>query len=155
MAGITKSERTTGGCQCGAIRYAVEGPFNNPHICHCRMCQKAFGNYFAALVGSLRENFKWTKGDPGVFRSSPIVERRFCRDCGTPLSFSYDDSKYIAVSIGSLDDPSAVKPENQYGIENRLPAFERLHALPGTRTEDDVPPEMLAKLRTLQHPDHD
>jgi hypothetical protein len=137
------------------VRYAIEGPFNNPHICHCRMCQKAFGNYFAALVGSLRENFTWTKGEPGVFRSSPIVARRFCRDCGTPLSFSYDDSKYIAVSIGSLDDPSAVTPENQYGIENRLPAFEKLHGLPGARTEDDVPPEMLAKLTSLQHPDHD
>ena len=155
MPGITKSERATGGCQCGAIRYAIEGPFNNPHICHCRMCQKAFGNYFAALVGSLRKNFKWTKGDPGVFRSSPIVERRFCRDCGTPLSISDDDSKYIAVSIGSLDDPSAVRPENQYGIESRLPAFERLHALPGTRTEDDVPPERLAKFTSLQHPDSD
>lgn len=46
----------TGGCQCGAVRYAIDGPLNNPHICHCRMCQKAFGNYFAALVGTLREN---------------------------------------------------------------------------------------------------
>ncbi len=155
MAGTTKSERATGGCQCGAVRYAIKGPFNNPHICHCRMCQKAFGNYFAALVGSLRENFKWTKGEPGIFRSSPIVERGFCRDCGTPLSFSYDDSKYIAVSIGSLDDPSAAVPENQYGIERRLPAFDRLHTLPGTRTEDDVSPERLAKFSSLQHPDHD
>ncbi|MGQ0485474.1 MAG: GFA family protein [Hyphomicrobiales bacterium] len=155
MAGTTKFQRATGGCQCGAVRYAIAGPLNDPHICHCRMCQKAFGNYFAALVGSLRENFRWTTGEPGVFRSSPIVERRFCRDCGTPLSFSYDHSKYIAVSIGSLDDPSAVTPENQYGIESRLPAFDKLHVLPGTRTEDDITPEMLAKLASLQHPDRD
>jgi hypothetical protein len=59
------------------------------------------------------------------------------------------------VSIGSLDDPSAVTPENQYGIESRLPAFEKLHSLPGARTEDDVPPEMLAKLTSRQHPDRD
>jgi hypothetical protein len=149
------SEPATGGCQCGAVRYAIAGPFNNPHICHCRMCQKAFGNYFAALVGSLRENFRWTKGAPGVFRSSPIVERCFCRECGTPLSFSYDPSKYIAVSIGSLDEPSAVTPENQYGIEARQAAFGLLHTLPGTRTEDDIAPEMMAKLTNLQHPDHD
>lgn len=146
---------TTGGCQCGAVRYRIDGPLNNPHICHCRMCQKAFGNYFAALAGSLRENFRWTKGEPGFFRSSDIVQRGFCRDCGTPLSFAYDHSKYIAVAIGSLDDPSAVAPENQYGIEARQSAFETLHTLPGTRTEDDTPADIMAKLKSRQHPDHE
>jgi hypothetical protein len=48
-----------------------------------------------------------------------------------------------------------VTPENQYGIESRLPAFPLLHDLPGTRTEDDIPPEFLAKLASRQHPDHD
>ncbi len=38
----------TGGCQCGAVRYAL---FEMPEltICHCRMCQKAVGGPFAAL----------------------------------------------------------------------------------------------------------
>ena len=145
----------TGGCQCGAVRYAIAGPLNNPHICHCRMCQKAFGNFFAALVGCRRADFTWTKGSPGVFKSSEVVERRFCRDCGTPLSFSYDYSKHIAVSIGSLDRPQGVAPERQYGIESRHPAFERLHALEGSRTEDDVPPDTMAKFKSRQHPDRD
>ena len=146
---------TTGGCQCGAVRYAIVGPLNNPHICHCRMCQKSFGNYFAALVGAFKENFRWTKGEPGFFRSSEIVQRGFCRHCGTPLSFAYNHSKYIAVSIGSLDDPSAVEPENQYGIESRHPAFETLHTLPASRTEDDTPAHIMAKLKTRQQPDHE
>ena len=90
-----------------------------------------------------------------LFRSSSVVQRGFCRDCGTPLSFAYDHSKHIAVSIGSLDDPSAVTPERQYGIEARLPAFAHLHELKGSRTEDDVPPEIMAKLKSRQQPDHD
>jgi hypothetical protein len=144
---------TTGGCQCGAVRYAIDGPFNNPHICHCRMCQKAFGNYFAALVGTAKTGFAWTKGKPGFFRSSSVVERGFCSDCGTPLSFAYDHSDRIAVSIGSLDHPEAVTPAHQYGTESRLPAVALLHDLPGTRTEDDIPAEMMAKLKSRQHPD--
>ncbi len=144
-----------GGCQCGAVRYAIDGALNNPHICHCRMCQKAFGNYFAALAGALRENFRWTHGEPGFFRSSDIVQRGFCRDCGTPLSFAYDHSKYIAVSIGSLDSPDEVKPENQYGVEARQPAFVSLHTLPASRTEDDTPADVMTKLTSRQHPDHD
>jgi hypothetical protein len=145
----------TGGCQCGAVRYRISAPFENPHICHCRMCQKAFGNYFAALVGTKKTGLTWTRGEPAFFRSSEIVQRGFCRDCGTPLTFAYDNSHRIAVSIGSLDHPEQVMPERQYGIEGRLPAFFHLQDLPGSRTEDDVPPEDMKKLRSRQHPDRD
>ena len=144
-----------GGCQCGAVRYAITEPFDNPHICHCRMCQKAFGNYFAALVGTKRTGLTWTKGEPAFFRSSSVVQRGYCRDCGTPLSFAYDHSPRISVSIGSLDHPEAVTPEQQYGAEAMLPAFESLHRLPSTSTEDDIPAEMREKLKSLQHPDHE
>lgn len=150
---MTETAEATGGCQCGAVRYAISGPFENPHICHCRMCQKAFGNYFAALVGTKKKGFRWTCGEPGIFRSSSVVERCFCRDCGTPLSIADDDSERIAVSIGSLDHPEAVAPARQYGTESRLPAFERLHTLKGSRTEDDIPAERMAKLKSRQHPD--
>ncbi|WP_373503354.1 GFA family protein [Aestuariivirga sp.] len=152
---MTGDTHATGGCQCGAVRYAITTPFENPHICHCRMCQKAFGNYFAALVGTSKSGLSWTKGEPAFFQSSGIVQRGFCRDCGTPLSFAYDYSSRIAVSIGSLDHPERVMPAIQYGTESRLPAFAHLHTLPGTRTEDDIPADMMEKLRSRQHPDRD
>ena len=49
MAG--NSFHITGGCQCGAVRYALKSEPTDSSICHCRMCQKAFGNYFAPLTG--------------------------------------------------------------------------------------------------------
>jgi hypothetical protein len=152
---MTGNILATGGCQCGAVRYAISAPFENPHICHCRMCQKAFGNYFAALVGTKKTGLAWTAGEPSFFRSSSVVSRGFCKHCGTPLSFAYDESERIAVSIGSLDHPEAVQPARQYGMESMLPAFATLHDLPGSRTEDDIPAEMMDKLRSLQHPDRD
>ena len=39
----------SGGCQCGAIRFRASR-FGRSSICHCRMCQKAFGGIFGALV---------------------------------------------------------------------------------------------------------
>ena len=95
----------TGGCQCGAVRYALKSEPTGASICHCRMCQKAFGNYFAPLTGVPIADLEWTRGEPGVFKSSEAVERGFCRDCGTPLSFRYVARDRISVSIGSLDEP--------------------------------------------------
>ncbi len=145
----------TGGCQCGAVRYALYAEPEGVHICHCRMCQKAFGSFFAPLAPVRNRDFAWTKGEPGLYRSSEIVERGFCPACGTPLSFRYTDGDWMDVSIGSLDEPARVRPKEQFGIEARMPWFDELHTLPGTRTEDDIAPERLARLKSLQHPDRD
>ncbi len=144
-----------GGCQCGAIRYAIGGPLFGSHICHCRMCQKAFGNFFAALAGVMKTDLQWTKGAPAYYRSSSIVRRGFCAHCGTPLTFAYDHTAHMNISIGSLDNPSLAKLENQFGLESMLPAFPVLHLLPGSRTEDDISAEDLHRLESRQHPDHD
>ncbi|MDF3062299.1 MAG: aldehyde-activating protein [Microvirga sp.] len=119
------------------------------------MCQKAFGNYFAALAGVPMADLAWTRGRPGTFDSSELVERGFCRDCGTPLFFRYRNRDRISVSIGSLDEPARVKPTTQYGIESRLPAFFELASLPGETTEEGTPAEWLPKMASRQHPDHD
>jgi len=42
------SNRLTGGCQCGALRYEwLEKPAHSS-VCYCRMCQKASGQPFMA-----------------------------------------------------------------------------------------------------------
>ena len=86
MTSETKSV-LTGGCQCGAVRFALSAPPNKVSICHCRMCQKATGAPFASFADIEKGDFAWTRGKPAAFRSSSIAERDFCRDCGTPLSF--------------------------------------------------------------------
>ena len=154
---MTEDQRPlhTGGCQCGAVRYALfDEPFN-PHLCHCRMCQKAFGSLFAPLVSVQLDRFAWTRGAPAIFASSPSVRRGFCANCGTPLSFHSDGTDRISVAIGSLDDPAKVPPDNQIGIEARVPWFADLHTLPERSTEQAVPANRLAQIENLQHPDHD
>ena len=83
------------------------------------------------------------------------MERGFCRDCGTPLTFAYVDRDRITVSIGSLDEPGRITPEIQYGIESKIPVFEMLHTLPGERTEDGASPDEMKRMTSRQHPDHD
>ena len=48
---IDQSEKWTGGCLCGAITYVSNGsPGKNSGYCHCRMCQRAYGNGFTAFI---------------------------------------------------------------------------------------------------------
>jgi hypothetical protein len=152
------SVRITGGCQCGAVRYALTEQPTNPHICHCRMCQKAFGSFFAPLTGVPMTSFEMTRGEMAIFKSSDLVERGFCRDCGTPLSFRFLDSGRISVSIGSLDEPARIEPKLQCGNEARMPWFDKLPGLTGigTTTESDDPNGTAAiAASNHQHPDHD
>ena len=134
----TREPVATGGCQCGAVRYAFYVQPHNAHACHCRMCQRAVGGAFALLVGVHKADFAWTKGEPGVFASSSLASRAFCRACGTPLSFSYDapEARFY-VTIGSLDDPAAVPIERQYGIESRLPWVKFCEGVPEEETAAD------------------
>ena len=138
-----------GGCQCGAIRYTLTGATHGS-ICHCRMCQKAVGGPFAALATIDRADFAWTRGTPARFASSNLATRGFCAACGTPLTYeNMVDPARMDITIGSLDTPAAVPPQDQYGIEGRLPWFESLPALPGRATE-----EKYADVISRQHPDH-
>lgn len=145
----------TGGCQCGAVRYRIEGPLGPAGFCHCRMCQKAFGSLGAPLVSVRPSQFHWTRGEPGIFRSSPVVQRGFCRNCGTPLFMLEDGYGPIEIAAGTLDDPSAAAPDHVVGTESKLAWADSLPLLPGRSTREDRTPEDLARLTSLQHPDHD
>ncbi len=71
----TRARVHTGGCQCGAVRYALLAEPYEPHICHCRMCQKAFGGPFAPLAVIDLGDFEWTRGRPATFASSTTWAR--------------------------------------------------------------------------------
>jgi hypothetical protein len=145
----------TGGCQCGAVRYALYAEPVAADICHCRMCQKAMGNLFMAVASVPREQFAWTAGTPATWQSSAIAERGFCQQCGTPLSFRYLSRERISITAGSLDEPARARPTSQIGIESRVPWFAELADLPAKATADDPPPGGLDAVRSHQHPDRD
>jgi hypothetical protein len=145
----------TGGCQCGAVRYAFYAPLENAHACHCRMCQRATGGVFALLAGGSPDNFAWTRGTPAFFASSNLARRAFCEKCGTPLSFKYDEpAARMYVTIGSLDNPADISLVKQYGIESRVPWVQFCDSVPveptGASAEEQ---EFLGKMRVNQRAD--
>ena len=124
---MAKSDKITGGCQCGAVRYSVD-TLGRSSICHCRMCQRAFGSFYAALV--IAKGLNWTRGERALFKSSNISRRGYCRDCGTPLSLENFDDDQIEIASGTLDDPELAPPSLQINKRYACSFIDDIGALP-------------------------
>jgi hypothetical protein len=148
------SDHHSGGCQCGAVRFHVDGALGDASVCHCRMCQKAFGGLYAPLVSLKSAKLTWTRGAPANFQSSNYVKRGFCSKCGTPLTYEAPDG--TALAIGAFDHPAEIKPKIQWGLEGKIDYVDRICALPEKHTlanTNEAP--FLETIVSYQHPDHD
>jgi hypothetical protein len=102
-----------GGCQCGAIRYRIEGELMGSGACHCRSCQYSTGGGPNVVALAPKAGFTVTRGEPKRHvrpgGSGADVARFFCAECGTPL-WSEGALPFYPVKAGSLDDPSILEP---------------------------------------------
>ena len=72
----------TGHCLCGAVSFKVTGALNPPDGCHCSLCRRQSGHFWAStdverdkLKLSGEEHLSW-------YQSSARIRRGFCRHCG-------------------------------------------------------------------------
>ncbi len=104
-----------GGCQCGAIRYAIDGVPLTLAVCHCRDCQRQSGSAFGMSLVVRRDDFHLLAGEPRVFTRSADsgneVACAFCPDCGVRLYHQPSKlTKTVNVKPGTLDDTSGLEP---------------------------------------------
>jgi hypothetical protein len=99
----------SGGCQCGAVRYAVRGPLRPVVACHCTQCRRITGHFLAATAARLR-NFTMIR-DSGLrwYDSSSEARRGFCGVCGSTLFWAPNGRDYLSIAAGSLDDSAGLR----------------------------------------------
>jgi hypothetical protein len=139
-------KRYTGGCLCGALRYAAHGePLYAGH-CYCTDCQKASGSAFIPFVGFARHAVELS-GETRQFRTKSWrggeAVRNSCPVCKS-LVFGGEAGKSEPLNIyaGSLDDPSLFRPKVAIFARSR-PAWALL------------PPEISRVFETLPPPKAD
>lgn len=111
------SEKTTGRCLCGAVRFEFDGAPGGIGFCHCKMCRRWSGGApFAAFQAAPRllaaESLRWHK-------SSEWGERGFCRECGTPLFWRAAGVSEWAISAGALDDEKGLAVAKHIFIDDK------------------------------------
>ena len=114
----------TGGCLCGAVRYAYEG-VGAAGYCHCADCRRVSGSAFGISVRVDASQFRIVRGRPRTFTkagdSGRLVTRAFCGDCGSPLfTLPPERPDVVFIKAGSLDDPTLVKPDRQAWTRSRV-----------------------------------
>ena len=120
-----------GGCQCGAVRYRIDGSPALAALCHCSMCRRAHAAPAVAWAMYQRSQVSFTGEPPTTYESSPGAQRAFCPRCGTQISFTAEYIPgHIDIAVGSLDDPSRVPPTLHYWESTRLPWVHFADALP-------------------------
>lgn len=130
------TERMSGGCACGRVRFEAEVENFNAYLCHCRMCQRASGNVSLAMVNLPQANVHWS-AEPDWYESSPIAERPFCARCGTSLGFRYkDDTDKMDLTVAAFDEPGRFRPTSHFGTESAHRSWLNTEGLPETRSDD-------------------
>lgn len=126
------AERLTGGCQCRAVRYEINGkPLWCAH-CHCESCRRQTSAGFATFVGVRRADVVWSGIARAIYNSSPDVDRTFCPNCGSPLTYE-SEARFpgeVHFHIGSLDNPALVVPAAHVHVAGQLPGFDPVDDLP-------------------------
>ena len=114
-----------GSCRCGQVAYSGSADPIFMGVCHCKACQKGSGSAFNAVVAVPKPAISITgtvstyegKGDTGN-----ATYKRFCPECGSPVA---EEAAVMAdvvmIPVGTLDDPSSVKPVMQIYCDSAQP----------------------------------
>lgn len=143
-----RTDRLSGGCLCGAVRYRCSADPVGTVNCHCRDCQKTSGaahvSYFVMPAGAFTHD-----GPVLVFRNQAAsgAQRNSvsCKECGSYVFGFSEATGLMAVTAASLDDSSWFKPAvNIFGahrrswdpIDETLPTFDAMP--PAANPGDDA-----------------
>ena len=133
--------KLSGGCQCGAVRYSVEGEPQHVALCHCADCRKSAGAPMVSWAAFAEDQFSLEQGELTTFNSSGSALRSFCPKCGTGIA--YRNAEYLPgivdIQSATLDDPQALPAGAHIQVAERIGWMETAHDLPQFKRYPGMP----------------
>ena len=101
---------STGGCLCGAVRYAVTGRLRPVVNCYCERCRRFTGHYLAATAAAVADVSVDDATGQLTWFPVPGAAYGFCRTCGASLFWRADDAPdLLSICAGSLEQPTGLR----------------------------------------------
>ncbi len=114
----------TGRCDCGKVRFTVEGAREAVTMCHCGQCRRTSGHVWAsthapfeALTFQIDEGLTW-------YTSSDYAKRGFCSGCGSSLFYRMNDEAGIGIAAGCLDAPTGFHTAKHIFVKDKGDYYE-------------------------------
>lgn len=99
------TDKHTGGCHCGRVRYEVEADIKEVNSCNCSLCQKR--GYLLAFVPKAQFTLLSGENDQTDYQfNKKIIHHLFCSTC-VVSSFGTGSGAYadtVAINARCLDD---------------------------------------------------
>ena len=118
------SEKRSGGCLCGAVRYSTDWPPLSVATCQCANCQKQAGSSISVLAMVPAAGLEIT-GELNIYAdrgdSGGTVYRKFCPKCGSPVISDIPGLEAQGVRVikaGTLDDRTGLNPQMHFWTDS-------------------------------------
>lgn len=120
------SKTFEGGCACGEVRYRLTSAPMFNHCCHCLDCQRQTGSAFVLNALIETDRIEIAKGEPRPTAVPTDSGRPHdvwrCPTCLTALWSDYGRRPALRfVRMGTLDDPTALKPDVHIFTRSKQP----------------------------------
>ncbi|MFZ5617248.1 MAG: GFA family protein [Pseudomonadota bacterium] len=129
----------SGRCLCGAVVFTAARDRDHGDACHCSQCRRWSGNYWAS-VNVPFDSLRFAKGEDRLcwFKSSDLVRRGFCSECGSALFWHAhrhpDHAHRIAIALGALDEPTGVRVTEHIFVADKGDYYDIADGLPQKQT---------------------
>ena len=89
---MDKFQTVTGQCQCGSIRFQINGPASEMYHCHCQVCRRLHGSLFGTFAVIRREDLWLEQGQENLsaYNSKSNYQWHFCKQCGCHIYVDND-----------------------------------------------------------------
>lgn len=127
------SNKYSGSCLCGAVRFEVEGEFEHFYLCHCAYCRKDTGSAHAANLFSSTATLQWCSGADQVRQFNLPATRHskcFCGTCGAALPIRQMNGALLVVPAGSLNCEVPIRPDAHIFVASRAGWDDSLEQVP-------------------------
>ena len=113
------AERLSGGCICGAVRFAATPASDEMGVCHCSLCRRWSGGagFLGVDCGATVE--VENEDMLGVYKSSDYGERVFCKACGSTLFWRMQDGSDVVVSAQAFDQPGLFRFTSEIFVDEK------------------------------------
>lgn len=119
-----------GSCTCGAVRFTLAELPVEATACHCTLCRKQSGHFFAganlpktSLEISGAESLTW-------YQATEKVRRGFCSNCGSWLFWEPIFRDWTSVALGAIDGQTGLKLERHIFVAHKGDYYSILDGLP-------------------------